>query len=971
MSDKYNGKYPKAWTPQEVAAYKETGNEPPKSKNGLWVTDGEREAKELKDWTLAELFALANGELYSFHTTGSDDFYAAVRGKAVLDDRDAVKWGEEDLYNWLVFERPPAKSPNGYYINDPERWVKDASKWNDTELADLGAGYFGEPEKSQLYILDEASERFDLPLGITWEDFCAYITTKTKPALTHNDILVNDRNRAGKAIADWSEDEVEAWLLDGIVVEDEQRSAQLLARCVKLFGTGRYWTKDMIKDYVIRDAGPDDPLGNWPDVDYSQYTDEQLTILAEEDNDTEAQHELLSRHPAFDPPPEPEDEPAPVPPVAEEPDDSGAEEETGLDPEDGGPDGEPEEPGSEPDASSDDDSGPEEAEPDVEEPPTVLWTDLVPEGTPLHEALVTGTPDVVIADTDRRRLLSASKWTLTELIGWARGEIPNSLNTTDDTLITALRVALGSFVTNWSNGAVKTFVVSQELPAGFETGVLVEDCIRDRMHPGDWREEEVRAWAAGKVITTVAADRILLAARNRFSIPDRLNDEEVKEYIVTGIMPDDTIPPIEACKPVSKRQLDAWLKGELPADKAEEERLFVQARQAYGIDIHWTNAHLLAYIRNGSSPKRLPDGTLVEDRMRCNDACTNWSWKELRALAAGELTAQFTINDAMDRIRRLIDVQFGVSPAHWSDDDVLNYLLTNEKPKSLESGVYINDPTRPMKQAIEWRDAELKAWLRGEITETVKAPEDVLWDEIYVRFRVPLFWYREDAKSYVLTGKQVPATPSGIWIRDRNRDARPVKHWTRREIKAWCRGQIMPSISASPETMIKRAADLFGVTTLLDADSIKKRISSITEESMTMTVKFVDNDLKSYEEGRKAAGDNAAAAAPYQTLLDRCISRVLRLEGEDFVQGWTELLNFFHKNSNGIMSPKKVYTGVGQMSITPKGLRLFNNMTSVLMQTADPATRDRAVKVIEWNASLKEVTNEKTRQSLLAYYGLS
>lgn len=963
MSDKYNGNYPKAWTEGEVATYQESGREPPKTSNGLWVTDGEREARELADWSLAELFALANGELYSFHTTGTDDFFKAVRGRAVLVDRDAVSWGEDDLNDWLMFERTPAKSPNGYYINDPERWIKDADKWNDTELADLGAGYFGVPEKSQLYILDEASERFGLELGITWDDFVTYIKSGVRPAMTSHDVLVNDRNRAGKTAAEWSEDELVSWLLGEIAVEDEAMEARLLARCIEMLQCGRYWTRDMVREYAVNDV--------WPDVDYKQYTDEQLTVLAEQDNDTEAQHELLSRHPAFDPPKEPEDE-TPVPPVTEQPDDSSGETAPEDDPADPEPADESGEPETGPDVSSDEDHCPPPPEPDVEEPPQVLWTDLVPEGTAIYEALVTGTPDVVITDTERRRILSASKWTLQELVGWARGEIGNSLNTTDETLVTALRIALGSFVRNWSDSAVKEFVRSQELPAGFQCGVLVEDCIRDKMHPGDWTEDELKAWASGNVITTVDEGRILLAARNRLRIPDRLNDEEAKEYIVTGILPDDTVPPIEADKPVSKRQLDEWLKGNLPAAKSEEERLFTQARQAYGIDIHWTNAHLLAFIRNGTSPQRLADGTLVEDRMRCLDSFNNWSWKELRALAAGEVTAHFPIADAMVRIRRLIDVQFGVSPAHWSDEDVLSYLLTNSKPKALESGVYINDPTRPLKQALEWRDAEMKAWLRGEITATDKAKDDDLWDNLYLRFNIPLFWYREDAKSYVLTGAVVPSTPSGIWVRDRNRDARPVKHWTRREIKAWCRGQIMPAIEASPETMIRRAADLFGVTTLLDADAIKKRISAITEESMTMTVKFVTDDLAAYEAGRKAAGDNAAANAPYQTMLDRCINRVLRLDAEDFVQGWTELLNFFHKNSNGIMSAKKVYTGVGQMSITPKGLRLFNNMTAILIGTCDPSTRDNAVrKTIEWNASLKEISNEKTRQNILAYYGLS
>jgi len=394
-------------------------------------------------------------------------------------------------------------------------------------------------------------------------------------------------------------------------------------------------------------------------------------------------------------------------------------------------------------------------------------------------------------------------------------------------------------------------------------------------------------------------------------------------------------------------------------------------RSKYQIDVHWTDDHILSHFRNGTVPQRASTGVLIEDRLRDSSTPVAWSWAELQALALGEVEADFAITDphSMERVRRLIDVQFGVSAAHWSDEEVVQYLVSQVQPKALENGVYLNDPTRGMKQAIEWRDNEIKAWLSGQITCTQSATAEQLWEETYRRFKVPLFWYHEDARSYVLKGVSVPATPSGIWVRDRNRDARPIEHWTRREIKAWCRGQILPGINTTPEALVKRAAKLFGVSMLLDADTIKKRISDITEESMTMTIKFVNDDLTSYAKGRTEAGDNGTQAAPFQSLLDRCISRVLRLEGEDFVQGWTELLNFFHKHSKDICSAKKIYVGVGQMAITPKGLRNFQNMTSILTSTCDPTTRDRSTRMIEWNSALKEVANEKSRQQILSYYG--
>jgi len=970
MSDKYNGVYPTAWTQREIAVYEQLGQEPPKTRNGLWVGDVEREARDLADWSLAELFALANNELYTQQQPGTGDFYRTLRTKALLVDKDALKWSEEELYDWLLFERTPERTPNGNYLNDPARWTKDASTWNDSELVDLGCGYFGELDRSKLYILDEACERFDLPLGITFEDYCAYIRDRIKPELTSNGVLINDRRRASKAVADWTDDELQAYALGEL--EPDSTDEALLARALDAFGGEWYWDRASLLTWVRDEEIPE------VDLDYSRFSTDQLKRLVREENDTRA-YEVLEKslplpnaidHSWWDEDQrrnylldgvipeepvevvEPEELPEPEPETVETPEpetlDEVVVEEEVL----------------------------EEPEPEEELPPVTptVWTDLVTEDSPLFDALSVSTSDEIIADSEQRTLLSASRWSLAELVGWARGLIPAGLNTTEATLIAALRLHCGPFVTNWTDDAVKSFIALHELPEGFDSGMLVEDVIRDKKHPGDWTDEELTAYAAGKIRTATAKpDEIMLTLRVRFNVPGHLNDEQVKRFVANGEYEAEVIAPITVANIASDAQLKAWLDGNMTVSPELEAELFNLVRGRHRIDAHWTDQQVLAHFRNGTQPTVTADGVLVEDRLRDTSTPVKWTWKELQALNRGEISAEFSPDCVafMTRVRELIRIQYGHNDVNWSDREVLMFLERQTVPRALESGVYLNDPTRIYRSASEWREVELKAWLSGDIQPTEAATEEQLWHETYVRFKVPVFWYREDAKSYVLHGTEVPATPSGIWLRDRNRDARPAKHWTRREIKAWCRGLILPGINASSEELVNQASRLFGVSALLDDDSIKRRIAEITEESMTMTVKFVTDDLASYAQGREAAGSNALKAAPYQTLLERCISRVLRLEGEDFVQGWTELLLFFHKHSTGITSAKKLYVGVGQMAITPKGLRNFQNMTAILMTTCDPANRDRAVRLTEWTTALKELPNEKARQGLLAYYGVN
>ncbi|MNE94809.1 hypothetical protein D3C80_1928200 [compost metagenome] len=82
-------------------------------------------------------------------------------------------------------------------------------------------------------------------MGITWEDFKAYIQNGTKPEVTSTNVLINDRNRAKKSAAEWSHAELEAWVLGEL-----ESPLNLLPRALEEFGGEWYWKREDLKVWV-------------------------------------------------------------------------------------------------------------------------------------------------------------------------------------------------------------------------------------------------------------------------------------------------------------------------------------------------------------------------------------------------------------------------------------------------------------------------------------------------------------------------------------------------------------------------------------------------------------------------------------------------------------------------------------------------------------------------------------------------
>lgn len=1262
MNDKYKDGYPAAWSDADIDQYEATGQEPAKASNGVWLEDIERETRALRDWTVPELYALYNGEILSQYDAGSDGFVNAVQGKARSKFGKVVnKWGQDEVLNWLVSGKEPAKTPAGNYLNDPDRFIQAPAKLTDSELTDFGLGYFGEYEPDRLPALVEAQTRFNLPDGITFADFALYCKDGQLPAIGSHGSLINDRNRAMRELSEWADNEVFDWAVDEIASPEGISEEALLARAIELIGGEWYWTQGDVKAYLIDDTVPEpeeidftllttaqqlrfardthlqtvvdhlvatlkrevlrpdefakrtdfvavpdawsaDDIKGYvvheilpPVVDNlwlgditragrnpneltfdeleavyrgvievdnpqaglnrivaflyrenpSQYgalyqeealaayydqippkrnsdgvlvRDRERDLIGVEEWSDELVRDLAAGKietaqtvfidalidsrtlrwadvgdlaqrrawfmansgPALTPNGVFVDDPrresktvrelsspeliallntwiTTTPAIAEELlvtelaarqliksadwtfEEAKAYVNEGKEPEktERGTDklryddttltrksdlkffadwanGEIKLPNPAPvvlnrvrellganNASDGEiltllkaykgDGNDRFTEPTVldevmsgdergRKMACVLWgldkdtpiDAVVAHGQQLKDNGQLASTGVLLVDT-ARQVRPSHLWVLAELRAWARGEILGSTASGDDAMVVALRRLIPSIQPGWDNDAVKAFVADGTAPALTQYGVLVRDLVRDKRYPSDWTDNDLKSWLVNELVTPVAASDIKLVIRTRFKVPSKYTDEQMARLVIFGEEVVATVEPFKQARTASDAQIEAFLRGEFTVSDEQVTQAFLEARHRFKIDERWTDAAIAHYYQTGEYPAKTSNGLLVEDRLRDITSIEKWSYAEMVAFAKGEFQAKtiaYRGQAFLARARTMINRESNLPADRWNDEEVVAYLQRGVRPAALSSNVFVNDPRRLAKEALSWTNEELKAWLRGEIEATEKAPEKDLWGVVYRRFQVENAWYSEDARSYVLTGARVPATPSGIWVRDRERDARPAYTWSRAEIKAWARQQILPGLHASEQDLVKQAALCFHLPTSLSAEMIKSRVADITEDTTPMTVTFVREDLLAYAEGMKKEGAIEARAALYQQLLNRCIMRVCALKGQDFVDGWSELLRFFYAQKDGLLTASTLYNGVPMMNLTAKGQKHFQYMTTILFSTCDPETRDAAAKRIDWAISLAGLPSDDQRHEILAYYSI-
>lgn len=126
------------------------------------------------------------------------------------------------------------------------------------------------------------------------------------------------------------------------------------------------------------------------------------------------------------------------------------------------------------------------------------------------------------------------------------------------------------------------------------------------------------------------------------------------------------------------------------------------------------------------------------------------------------------------------------------------------------------------------------------------------------------------------------------------------------------------------------------------------------------------------EEYAKSMAPNVAVSSlvgkTQQVQLYRTIEQVLKLEGAEFLRGFTMLLDFVNAHRTAHFSDKYIYRFFGEMSLNAADRKNFNRLLHLFVATCDRPTRRMGLAQIDLNHILGDIRNSAVQQRITEFY---
>lgn len=116
------------------------------------------------------------------------------------------------------------------------------------------------------------------------------------------------------------------------------------------------------------------------------------------------------------------------------------------------------------------------------------------------------------------------------------------------------------------------------------------------------------------------------------------------------------------------------------------------------------------------------------------------------------------------------------------------------------------------------------------------------------------------------------------------------------------------------------------------------------------------------------AAVSAANGKAQQLNLWRVIQQVLKLEGSDFIKGYTLLLDFVAKHRNAHFSDRYIYRFFGDMAVSAIDRKNFNRLLNLMVATCDRATRRLGLEQVDLIRTLSEIRDSAVQQRITEFY---
>lgn len=151
--------------------------------------------------------------------------------------------------------------------------------------------------------------------------------------------------------------------------------------------------------------------------------------------------------------------------------------------------------------------------------------------------------------------------------------------------------------------------------------------------------------------------------------------------------------------------------------------------------------------------------------------------------------------------------------------------------------------------------------------------------------------------------------------------------------------------------------------------AVTKAELKVQQNSLALTI--LANQLADYAKAMHPSQPmNATIGKTQQTILWRTIDAILKLEGPEFIKGYSMLLNFVNENRNGALNDRYIYRYFAELTIPNNDRKNFNRMLNLLSATADPATRRLGLEQADLAASLAGFRDGAIQQRVTEFYSL-
>jgi len=587
--------------------------------------------------------------------------------------------------------------------------------------------------------------------------------------------------------------------------------------------------------------------------------------------------------------------------------------------------------------------------------------------------------------SEERDTRPASRWTPHELFAWCAGKIKPGKLCTEQTLVNALRGLSQDIDDRWPVSDIKQFMLTDELPPKASTGVYVRDVLRDAKQVLGWTQDDLVAWARGeiKLPSTITNEQAMRALRMSLNASHLWSDAQVIAFAVDGSTPEKTEDGVLVDDPKradkiagawTDAEIKSWLKGKVLASAtAPASALEAEARRRFAHPEAWTLVDMQCFAIDGTQPKTTESGLWLRDETRNRKDPMQWTLAELQAWAKGEIKSGPHITDKQLQLaaRAYVTANQDSNGAEWSDREIHAWLKTGDTPKKTTGGFYPNSPVRALRNAGEWKREELTDYLRKEIPATKNATYEDLHYAICAKWDCPITWTEADVVAFVLKNIQPKMTRNGLYVNDQARQYKPAVYWKQSELKAWGLGELPASDVASDEDLRLEVCKRYSYPDRLDLATVKKHIATLKEEERPMSNVIIKSNLDEYFKGMGPGRRvSEADAAGYQTLMYNTLVRVLAMRGREFTDSWGEVLDFVNANLKTMFDAGRAFRGIGQLNLSSRDRKNFEQLMNLLIKTANPATRYQQAKNTSFETVLRDMPSEEIRQQLLAFYNL-